>query len=356
MCGRAASCPLGRLQVTPDEAKHRGQGGSPRWPFTREPGEHPVSQGRGLRPQDLEADRLVRLEGPGVADPRGAPSLPVGVAELLGPQGRGDDDEPSPSPVVGGPGHHGLGDGQGVAPGWGEGGLVVPEVHTRRVDWGVPVPALDADLDRGGSGGRRAPGDMYRALAHQHQGSGVRGDRPGRGWGRPGIRICHGLEPPPWARAALGGGEAELHPPLDHVINRDPKSRRVRGRDGISLPAGEGEGGDPQGITHELEQLAGSLRILGQEGREAVSLRGMGAGDGGGVLARRPHAASHRRQAFAVQEDSDVQGLAGVRLLQGSIGDERRQAGLVRVQLARRAVGAAGCRRCRVVIQLYRLR
>ena len=130
----------------------------------------------------------------------------------------------------------------------------------------------------------------------------------------------------------------------------------MRSRDGISLPAGEGEGGDPQGIAHELEQLAGPLCILGQEGREAVSLRGMGAGDGGGVLARRPHAASHRRQAFAVQEDSDVQGLAGVRLLQGSIGDERRQAGLVRAQLARRAVGAAGCRRCRVVIQLYRRR
>ena len=147
-----------------------------------------------------------------------------------------------------------------------------------------------------------------------------------------------------------------MHPPLDHVIHRDPKSRRVRSRDGISLPAGEGEGGDPQGIAHELEQLAGPLGILGQEGREAVSLRGMGAGDGGGVLARRLHAASHRRQALAAKEDSDVQGLAGVRLPQGSIGDERRQAGLVRAQLARRAVGAAGCRRCRVVIQLYRRR
>ena len=29
---------------------------------------------------------------------------------------------------------------------------MVPEVHARRVDWGVPVPALDADLDRGGGG------------------------------------------------------------------------------------------------------------------------------------------------------------------------------------------------------------
>ena len=43
VCGRAASCLLGCPQVTPDEAKHRGQGGSPRWPFAREPGEHPVS-------------------------------------------------------------------------------------------------------------------------------------------------------------------------------------------------------------------------------------------------------------------------------------------------------------------------
>ena len=161
-------------------------------------------------------------------------------------------------------------------------------------------PRLTQIWNGGGGGGRRAPGDMYRALAYQHQGPGIRGDRPGRGWGRPGIRICHGLEPPPRGRAALGGGEAELHPPLDHVIHRDPKSRRVRSRDGISLPAGEGEGGDPQGIAHELEQLAGPLGILGQEGREAISLRGMGAGDGGGVLARRPHAASHRRQAFAV--------------------------------------------------------
>ena len=100
MCGRTATCPLGRPRVTPDEAKNRGQGGSPRWRFAREPGEHPVSQGRGLRPQDLEADRLGRLEGPGVADPRGAPSLPVGVAELLGPQGRGDDDESPPSPCL----------------------------------------------------------------------------------------------------------------------------------------------------------------------------------------------------------------------------------------------------------------
>ena len=71
----------------PDEAKYRGQGRSPRRSLAREPGEHPVTQGRGLRPQDLEAGRLGRLEGPGVADPRGAPPLPVGVAELLGPRG-----------------------------------------------------------------------------------------------------------------------------------------------------------------------------------------------------------------------------------------------------------------------------
>ena len=60
---------------------------------------------------------------------------------------------------------------------------MIPEVHARRVDRGVPVPALDADLDRGGGGGgrRRAPGDMYRALAYQYQGPGIRGDRPGRG-------------------------------------------------------------------------------------------------------------------------------------------------------------------------------
>ena len=203
---------------------------------------------------------------------------------------------------------------------------MIPEVHARRVDRGVPVPTLDANLDRGGGGrGRRgAPWDMHRALSRQHQGPGIRGDRPRQGRGRPGIRIRHGLESPPGARAALGGGEAELHLPLDHVIHRDPKSRRVRGRDGIPLPAGEGEGGDPLGEAHELEQLAGPLGILGQEGGEAVPFRGMGAGDGGGVLARRTHAASHRRQAFAVQEDSDVHGPAGVRLLKGGIGDECR--------------------------------
>ena len=172
---------------------------------------------------------------------------------------------------------------------------MIPEVHACRVDRGVPVPTIDADLEWGGGGGRRgAPWDMYRALAHQHQGPGIRGGCPGRRRGRPGIRICHGLEPPPGARAALEGGEAELHPPLDHVVDRDPKSRRVRGRDGISLPAGEGEGGDPQGEVHELEQPAGPLGILGQEGGEAVPIRRMGAGDGGRVLARRTHAAPHR--------------------------------------------------------------
>ena len=97
---------------------------------------------------------------------------------------------------------------------------------------------------------------MHRALAHQHQGPGLRGKCPGRGRGRLGIRICHGLEPPPGARVVLGGWEAELHLPLDHVVYRDPKSRRLRGRDGISLPAGEGEGGDPQGETRELLRLA----------------------------------------------------------------------------------------------------
>ena len=128
---------------------------------------------------------------------------------------------------------------------------------------------------------------MYRALAHQHQGPGIRGDCPRRGRGTPDMRICIGLEPPPGARAALGGGEAELHPPLDHVIHRDLKSRRVRGRDGISLPAGEGEGGDPPGEAHELEQLAGPLGILGQEGGGGGPFRRMGAGD-------------HRRRAFTV--------------------------------------------------------
>ena len=94
----------------------------------------------------------------------------------------------------------------------------------------------------------------------------IRGHRPGRGRGRPGIYICHGLDPPPGARVALGGWEAELHLPLDHVVHRDPKSRRVGGRDGISLPVGEGEEGDPQGEVHKLEQLAGPLGVLCQEG------------------------------------------------------------------------------------------
>ena len=113
---------------------------------------------------------------------------------------------------------------------------MVPEVHTGRVNRGVPVSPLDADLDRGGGGGHwGTPRDMHQALAHHHQSPGIRGHCPGRGRGRPGIRVCHGLEPPSGARVALGGWEAELHLPLDHVVHRDPKSRRVRGRDGISL-------------------------------------------------------------------------------------------------------------------------
>ena len=115
----------------------------------------------------------------------------------------------------------------------------------------------------------------------------------------------------------------------------------MRGRDGISLPAGEGGGGDPQGEVHELEQLACPLGILCQEGGEAVALRGVGAGDKGGLLARCAHAASHRRQALAIDEDSDIHGPAGVYLLKGRVSDECRKAGLVLAHVAWGAFGAA---------------
>ena len=77
--------------------------------------------------------------------------------------------------------------------------------------------------------------DVRWALAYQHQSPSVRGHRPGRGWGRAGIRICHGLETPAGAGAPSAGREAELHLPLDHVTHRDPKSRRVRG--GMATPS-----------------------------------------------------------------------------------------------------------------------
>ena len=124
---RVATCLLGCTQITPDEAENRGQGRGPCPSLTGEPGDYPISQGRGLRSQDLEAHWFGRLESPDVAHPRGALAPPVGVAELLGPQGRGDQDKPPPGPVVGGLGHHGRSDDQ-LAPGRGEGGPVVPEV------------------------------------------------------------------------------------------------------------------------------------------------------------------------------------------------------------------------------------
>ena len=236
---------------------------------------------------------------------------------------------------------------------------MVPNVQACRVDRGVPVSPLDADVDRGGGGGGGASGaPRGTSTWHWHTSTRARvsGEPPGAGAG-PGMNICHGLEPPSTARAALGGGEAELNPSPDNVIYRDPKSRRVRGRDGFSLPAREGEGGDPQGEAHELEQLAGPLGILGQEVGEALSFWGMGAREGGGVLARRTHAAPDRRQALAVQEDIGVHGLAGVRLLQGGVGDERRQAGLLQAHTARWVIDGASSRRLEVLIgRVRRLR
>ena len=202
----------------------------------------------------------------------------------------------------------------------------------------------------GGGGAPGHPAGHAPGTGRPTPGPGYPGELPGAGAGQ----TTHTHTPWPGAtvRGACcpGGWEAELQLPLDHVVHRDPKSRRVRGRDGISLPVGEGEGGDPQGETHELEQLAGPLVILGQEGGDAVTLRGMEARDGGGLLARRTHAAPNHRQALAVQEDSDVHGPAGVRLLQGGVGDERRQAGLMRAHFAYWAIGGVGGRRFGVVI------
>ena len=45
-----------------------------------------------------------------------------------------------------------------------------------------------------------------------------------------------------------------------------------------------GRGRHSKGEIHDLEQLACLLGILCQEGGEAVTLRGMEAGDGGGLL------------------------------------------------------------------------
>ena len=94
----------------------------------------------------------------------------------------------------------------------------------------------------------------------------------------------------------------------------------------------------PGGEVHELEQLAGPLGVLRQEGGEAVTLWGMGDREGGGLVARGTHVAPHCRHVFAVQENSDVHGLAGVRLLHGCISNECRQAGLMRAHITCRAL------------------
>ena len=76
-------------------------------------------------------------------------------------------------------------------------------------------------------------------------------------------------------------------------------------------------------------------------GGGAVALRGVGAREGGGILARRSHAAPLRRQTPAVGEDNNVQCPAGVYLLQGGVSDEGRKVGL---RLGAGAVGACGGR------------
>ena len=68
-----------------------------------------------------------------------------------------------------------------------------------------------------------------------------------------------------------------------------------------------------------------------------------GQGDRGGLLACRTHAAPHYRQAFVVEEDSDVHGPAGVCLPQGGVTDERHFAGLVWVHIAWVASEGAFC-------------
>ena len=93
---RVTGRPLGRSQVSLNEAKDRGQGRGPCRSLASEPGEYPIAQGRGPRTQDLETHWFGRLESPGIAHPRGAPAIPVGIAELLGPQGQGDPDKPPP--------------------------------------------------------------------------------------------------------------------------------------------------------------------------------------------------------------------------------------------------------------------
>ena len=121
---------------------------------------------------------------------------------------------------------------------------MVPEVNAGPVQRGIPVPPLDADLQRGWGVQRGSSWNVRWALPYEHKSPSVRGHRPGRVWGTLGIQICIGLEPSAGGAAPGGGREAELHLPLDHVIHRDPKSRRVWCRDGISLPAAEEEGGE----------------------------------------------------------------------------------------------------------------
>ena len=86
-------------QVAPDEAEHGGQGRGPCRPLAGEPGDYPVTQGLGLCSRDFEPHGAGRLEGPDVAFPGRTPALPFGVLELLGPWGRGDQDQPSPGLV-----------------------------------------------------------------------------------------------------------------------------------------------------------------------------------------------------------------------------------------------------------------
>ena len=216
------------------------------------------------------------------------------------------------------------------------GGVMVPLWSSRSgraVSTGAyPPPPFVADLHRGGGG--------LGFLAGHAPGTGIPTPEPGC----PGVppeagvgQTRHAHMPWPGAtgrgrcpRRGLGGGAP---PTPRRAIHRDHESRRLRGR-GISLRAGEGEIGDPQGELNELEQLARSLGILCQEVGEAVNLRGVGARDGGGRLARRMHAAPHLRQALTVHEHNDVHGPAWVYLLQCSVSDGGRKAGFVLAHIA----------------------
>ena len=88
-------------------------------------------------------------------------------------------------------------------------------------------------------------------------------------------------------------------------------------------------------------------------GGEAVAFRGVGAGEGSGIVARCLHTAPHRRHTLGVREHSDVHGPGGVNLLEGGVSYEGHKAGLM---LAPGTGGARGGRLRATVRGVRRLR